>query len=367
MIYINYINILQNFEEKGKCIMIKAAIVGSTGYAGEELTRLLLQHPEVEISHATSHSFANQRYDSVYPCFNKRFDNICEEENIEKLANDSDVIFIALPHGIASAKITKEILNKVKIIDIGADFRLKDKKIYEEWYKTAHESPELLEESVYGLCEWKRNEIKEARLIANPGCFTTCSILSLSPLVKEKLIDLNSIIIDAKSGVTGAGRTLDIGTHFTECNETTKAYKIASHRHTPEIEQELSALAGQKIQLSFTPHLIPMQRGILSTCYANLTDNKITYEEIKEIYKKYYENEYFIRLTEKGVFPETKWVRNSNYCDIGFAIDQRTNRIIVVGAIDNLIKGAAGQAIQNMNITFGIDEISGLENIPISL
>ena len=348
--------------------MIKVAIVGSTGYAGEELTRILLHHPEVEISHVTSHSFAGKRYDSIYPSFANRFNNLCEEENIEKLAEDSDVIFIALPHGIASKKITNEILNKVKIIDIGADFRIRNQKVYEEWYKTEHESPYLLEQSVYGLCEWKRNEIKKAKLIANPGCFTTCSILSLSPLVKENLIDLNSIIIDAKSGVTGAGRTLDIGTHYTECNESTKAYKVASHRHTPEIEQELSALAaGQEIKLSFTPHLIPMQRGILSTCYANLKDSSVTYEHIKEVYKKYYGNEYFIRLTEKSIFPETKWVRNSNYCDIGFAIDKRTNRIVVVGAIDNLIKGAAGQAIQNMNIIFGIDEKIGLDNIPISI
>ena len=318
--------------------MIKAAIVGSTGYAGEELTRILLHHPEVEISHVTSHSFSGKRYDSIYPSFANKFNNLCEEENIEKLAEDSDVIFIALPHGI-----------------------------YEEWYKTEHESPYLLEQSVYGLCEWKRNEIKNAKLIANPGCFTTCSILSLSPLVKENLIDLNSIIIDAKSGVTGAGRTLDIGTHYTECNESTKAYKVASHRHTPEIEQELIELAGQEFKLSFTPHLIPMQRGILSTCYANLKDSSVTYEQIKEVYKKYYGNEYFIRLTEKGIFPETKWVRNSNYCDIGFAIDKRTNKIVVVGAIDNLIKGAAGQAIQNMNIIFGIDEKIGLDNIPISI
>lgn len=347
--------------------MIKAAIVGSTGYAGEELTRILLHHPEVEVSHVTSHSFVNQRYDSVYHSFKSKFDNICQEEDIEKLADDSDVIFIALPHGIASSKITKQLLEKVKIIDIGADFRIKNQKVYEEWYKTPHYSPDILQEAVYGLCEWKREEVKKARLIANPGCYTTCSILSLSPLVKEGLIDLNSIIIDAKSGVTGAGRTLDIGTHFTECNETTKAYKIASHRHTPEIEQELSGLAGQEINLSFTPHLIPMQRGILATCYANLKDFSLTYEDIKEVYKKYYGNEYFVRITEKGVFPETKWVKNSNYCDIGFAIDKRTNRIVVVGAIDNLIKGAAGQAIQNMNLLFGLDEKTGLESVPISL
>ena len=347
--------------------MIKAAIVGSTGYAGEELTRILLQHPRAEVTHVTSHSFTGQRYDGIYHSFKNRFDNICEDEDIEKLVEDADVIFIALPHGIASKKITSAILDKVKVIDIGADFRLKSQKIYEDWYKTEHFSPDILAESVYGLCEWKRDRIKDARLIANPGCFTTCSILSLSPLVKENLIELNSIIIDAKSGVTGAGRTLDLGTHYAECNETVKAYKIASHRHTPEIEQELSELTDQEIKLSFTPHLIPMQRGILATCYATLKDSSVTYEDILSIYKKYYEKEYFIRLTGKGIFPETKWTRHSNYCDIGFAVDRRTNRIIVVGAMDNLIKGAAGQAVQNMNILFGLEEKTGLENIPVSL
>ncbi len=347
--------------------MIKASIIGSTGYAGEELTRILLNHPEVQLTHITSHTFVNQQYHSIYQNFRNRFNNICEDENIEKLAEDSDVIFIALPHGIASSKINKNILDKTKIIDIGADFRLKNKNVYEEWYKTEHKSPEYLKESIYGLCEWKRKEIKNARLIANPGCFTTCSILSLMPLVKEKVIKLSSIVIDAKSGTTGAGRTLDIGTHFTECNESIKAYKIASHRHTPEIEQELSEAAKEKICLSFTPHLVPMQRGILTTCYASLADKNTSYEDINTIYKKYYENEYFIRLTEKSISPETKWVKNSNYCDIGFVVDRRCGRIIVVGAIDNLIKGAAGQAIQNMNIIFGFDEKTGIDNIPISL
>lgn len=346
---------------------IKTSVVGATGYAGEELVRILLAHPQTEVVHVTSHSFTGQRYDNIYSSFKGYFNSICEEENIEKLADDSDVIFIALPHGIASKKITANILNKTKIIDIGADFRLNDLKIYEEWYKTKHDNPELLQKSVYGLCEWKRDKIRKARLVANPGCYTTCSILNLSPLVKENLIDINSIIIDAKSGVTGAGRTLDIGTHFTECNESIKAYKITSHRHTPEIEQELSLLAGQKIYLTFTPHLVPMQRGILSVCYANLKDKSLTYEDIKQVYQKYYGNEHFIRLTEKDVFPETKWVRNSNYCDIGFTIDSRTGKIIVVGAIDNLVKGAAGQAVQNMNIMFGLDEKLGLDSIPISI
>jgi len=347
--------------------MIKASVVGATGYAGEELTRILLNHPKADVVHVTSHSYTNQKYSSIYRSFNKKFNAVCEEEDIEKIAETSDVIFIALPHGMASKKISNNILSKTKIIDIGADFRLKNPEVYEQWYKTAHYSPEFLKESVYGLCEWKREQIKSARIIANPGCYTTCSILSLAPLVKEKIIDLNSIIIDAKSGITGAGRTLDIGAHYSECNETTKAYKIASHRHTPEIEQELSSFAGEQITISFTPHLIPMQRGILATCYATLADSSISYEDVMDVYLKYYAEEHFIRLTEKGVLPETKWVRNSNYCDIGFAIDKRTNRIIIAGAIDNLVKGAAGQAVQNMNIMFNIDEKMGIDNIPVSI
>jgi len=346
--------------------MIKASIIGSTGYAGEELVRILAAHPQVEIEHVTSHSFVNQRYDSIYRNFNTRFNNICEEDDIEILANDSDVVFIALPHGMASSKINENILSKTKIIDIGADFRIKNLDTYEEWYKTRHDSPDFLEEAVYGLCEWKREKIKTARLIANPGCYTTCSILALAPLVKEGIIELKNIVIDAKSGATGAGRTLDISTHFTECNETVKAYKIGNHRHTPEIEQELSFLANEEITLQFTPHLIPMQRGILATCYANLTKS-VTYENILEIFEKYYKNEYFIRLLNKGILPETKWVRASNYCDIGFEIDRRTNRIVVVSAIDNLVKGAAGQAVQNMNIMFGINEQTAIDTIPMSL
>ena len=347
--------------------MIKTAIVGSTGYVGEELVRILSSHPGAEISYITSHSHVGQRYSDIYRNFKNIVTNECIEENIENLAENVDVIFIALPHGIACKKISKSILEKTKIIDLGADFRLKDKEVYEEWYKTEHESPELLGEAVYGLCEWKRDRIKKARLIANPGCFTTCSILNLLPLVKENIIDTDTIIIDAKSGVTGAGRSLNLSTHFTECNETAKAYKIASHRHTPEIEQELSEFAGKDIKLTFTPNLIPMQRGILSTCYAKLTDKSIAYEDIKKIFLKYYKNEYFIRVLEKDVYPETRWVRNSNFYDIGFKIDYRTGNIVVIGAIDNLVKGASGQAVQNMNIMFGLDEKTGLKTVPICL
>lgn len=344
--------------------MIKAAIIGSTGYVGEELTRILLQHPDVELSYSTSQSYIGKKYNEVYENFNKIFEQECVEENIEEIADKSDLIYFALPHGLVSNKLTSEILSKTKVIDIGADFRLKDKKTYEEWYETEHHGESLLKESVYGLCEWEKHKIKDASLVANPGCYATCSILSLAPLLKENVIDKDSIIIDAKSGVSGAGRTLNLSLHFTECNETIKAYKIASHRHTPEIEQELCAVSGKEINLTFTPHLVPMNRGILATIYAKISSD-LNYEDIKNVYHKYYADKPFIRLMREEIYPETKWVKGSNYCDIGFKLDKRTNNLIIVGAIDNMIKGAAGQAVQNMNIMFGLDEKTGLNAIPV--
>lgn len=348
---------------------VKAAIVGVTGYVGQELFRILSSHPNVEISHITSVSYKGKSLSEIYENFQKITNLECLDltssgADIEKIADEADVIFIALPHGIASKQINQSILDKCKVIDLGADFRLKDKDVYENWYDVKHESADLLEKAVYGLCEIHREKIKNASLIANPGCYTTCSILSLAPLLKEGLIDANSIIIDAKSGVTGAGRSLNLGTAYCEVNESTKAYKIASHRHTPEIEQELSFAAGKEITLSFTPHLIPMNRGILTTSYAKLSAN-VTSAQVKAAYDKYYKNEYFIRLKNEDVFPETKWVKGSNFVDIGFKIDERTNNIIVIGAIDNLIKGAAGQAVQNMNIIFNFDEKTALDNAAI--
>lgn len=343
---------------------IKAAIIGVTGYVGQELFRLLSLHPNVEVTHITSVSYQGRELSEIYDNFKKTTTLVCSAADIDKIADVVDVMFIALPHGIASKEITQEIIDKCKVIDLGADFRLKDKEVYEKWYQTKHESEELLNKAVYGLCELHREKIKGASLIANPGCYTTCSILSLAPLVKEGLIDLDSIIIDAKSGVTGAGRSLNLGTAYCETNESIKAYKIASHRHTPEIEQELSLSAGKEIKLSFTPHLTPMNRGILATCYAKLKKH-VSYEQVKAVYEKYYKDEYFIRLTKEEVFPETKWTKGSNFIDIGFKIDERTNNIIVVGAIDNLIKGAAGQAVQNMNIVFGFDEKTALDNAAI--
>ena len=344
--------------------MIKAGIVGATGYAGNELVRILMQHPEVEIVKMTAHSYVGKRFDEVYENYRQINETVLDDMDMEKLAEECDVIFMALPHGVTAKVVNEDILSKTKVIDFGADFRLKDADEYEAWYGVKHEGRELLKTAVYGLCEVNRDKIKGQQLIANPGCYTTCSILSLRPLVAEGIIDTDTIIVDAKSGVTGAGRGLNLANMFDECNETVKAYKLASHRHTPEIEEQLGYAAGKKITLTFTPHLIPMNRGILATCYATLK-KKVSYEDIKAIYEKYYGKEYFIRLTKKGVFPETRWVKGSNFVDIGFTIDERTNRVIVVGAIDNLVKGAAGQAVQNMNILFGLDEKTGLSFPPI--
>ncbi len=346
--------------------MIKVGIIGSTGYAGSELLRIIKNHPNTVVESITSHSYQGKNYNEVFENYRHVDDLICHEENIEEMSERCDVIFIALPHGMASKKVTEKILNKTKVIDLGADFRLKNYDVYESWYGTNHDSKELLNEAVYGLCEINKEYIKKARLIANPGCYTTCSILCMYPLLKEGVIDKNSIIVDAKSGVSGAGREVNLGVHYCETNESIKAYKIASHRHTPEIEEQLSYAAEEDIKINFTPHLTPMNRGILATCYASLK-YETTYEEIKKIYEKYYNNEYFIRLCKKDVFPETKWVKNSNFVDIGFAIDERTKRIIIIGAIDNLIKGAAGQAIQNMNLIFGLDEKAGINYIPTML
>ena len=342
--------------------MIKVGIIGATGYAGSELVRLINQHPKAELVTMTSQSYAGQEYKEVYSNYS-HLDYVCEEEHIEEMAEKCDVIFLALPHGVASKKINADILSKTKIIDLGADFRIQDVDVYEKWY-TTHYSKDILPEAVYGLCEINRDKIKGKRIVANPGCYTSCSILSLYPLVKEGMIDLSSIIIDAKSGATGAGRGLSLGNHYCELNESVKAYKVASHRHTPEIEEQLSIAAGQDIVLNFTPHLIPMDRGILATCYATL-NKKYTYDDIRKAYEKHYGNEHFIRLTKEGVFPETKWVKGSNFVDIGFTVDERTNRVIVIGALDNLFKGAAGQAVQNMNIIMGIEETTGIDYVPI--
>ena len=344
--------------------MIKAGIIGATGYAGSELVRILLGHKEVEIKWYGSRSYVDQKYASVYQNFFELVDEKCMEDDMEALADQVDVIFTATPQGLCASLINEHILSKVKIIDLSADFRLKDVKVYEEWYKIEHKAPQYIQEAVYGLCEINREDVKKARLVANPGCYTTCSILTCYPLVKEGLIDPNTLIIDAKSGTSGAGRGAKVDNLFCEVNENMKAYGVATHRHTPEIEEQLGYACGQEIRLNFTPHLVPMNRGILATAYASLK-KEATYEEIKAVYDKYYQKEKFIRVLEKDVYPQTKWVEGSNYVDVNFKIDPRTNRIIMMGAIDNLVKGAAGQAVQNMNLLFSLKESEGLELVPM--
>ena len=344
--------------------MIKAGIIGSTGYAGGELVRILTGHKEAEIKWYGSRSYIDQNYADVYRNLFQIVDAKCMDDNMDALADQVDVIFTATPQGLCASLINEEILSKTKVIDLSADFRIKDVSVYEEWYKIEHKSPQFIEEAVYGLCEINREKIKNARLVANPGCYTTCSILTAYPLAKEGLIDMNTLIIDAKSGTSGAGRGAKVANLYCEVNENIKAYAVGSHRHTPEIEEQLGYAANETVKLSFTPHLVPMNRGILATEYAKLTKD-VTWEEVKAVYDKYYANEKFVRVLEKDVYPETKWVEGSNYVDIGFKIDPRTNRIIMMGAIDNLVKGAAGQAVQNMNLIFGLPESEGLDLVPM--
>jgi len=349
--------------------MIKVGIIGATGYAGNELVRLLMGHKEVKIKWYGSRSYVEQKYASVYQNMFEIVEDTCLDDNIEELAEQVDVIFTATPQGYLAGVLTEEILQKTKVIDLSADYRIKDVSVYEEWYKIEHKSPQFIEEAVYGLCEINREKVKGARLIANPGCYTTCSILTAYPLVKEGMIDANSLIIDAKSGTSGAGRGAKLPNLFCEVNENMKAYGVANHRHTPEIEEQLGYAAGQEIVVNFTPHLVPMNRGILATEYATLNKKEDgtypTYEEVKAVYDKYYKNEKFVRVLEKDVCPETKWVESSNYVDVNFKIDNRTGRIIMMGAIDNLVKGAAGQAVQNMNLMFGLNETEGLNLVPM--
>ncbi|HJC89572.1 MAG TPA: N-acetyl-gamma-glutamyl-phosphate reductase [Candidatus Mediterraneibacter excrementigallinarum] len=344
--------------------MIKVGIIGATGYAGGELVRILTGHKDAEIKWYGSRSYIGRKYADVYRNMFQIVDAECMDDNMEELASQVDVIFTATPQGLCASLVNEEILSKVKIIDLSADFRLKDVKVYEEWYKIEHKAPQFLEEAVYGLCEINREDVKKARLVANPGCYTTCSILTAYPLAKEGLIDMSTLIIDAKSGTSGAGRGAKLPNLFCEVNENMKAYGVANHRHTPEIEEQLGYAAGEKVVLNFTPHLVPMNRGILATEYAKLT-KEVSWEDVKAVYDRYYGNEKFVRVLGQDEYPETKWVEGSNYVDIGFKIDPRTNRIIMMGAIDNLVKGAAGQAVQNMNLMFGLEESEGLDLVPM--
>lgn len=339
--------------------MINAGIIGATGYAGEQLVWFLNNHKEVSLKFLCSNSYADMDYSSIYRNYYGHINISCISiHEIYDNLDEIDVLFLAMPHG-KSFDITRAALSKgVKVIDMGADYRLKNKEVYESWYKVNHEALDLLENSVYGLPELNREIIKPAELIANPGCYCTASILAMAPLVKNKVIDINSIIIDAKSGVSGAGRGANTPNLYCECNESIKAYALTTHRHTPEIEQVLSGLNDEDIKITFTPHLTPMNRGILSVCYASL-NSSCKEEALYELYNEFYKDEYFVKVLD--VPPETRYVRGSNMCHIGLRLDKRTNRVIVVSAIDNLIKGAAGQAVQNMNLIFGLKENTALD------
>ena len=344
--------------------MIKVGIIGSTGYAGGELARLLLQREDTEILWYGSKSYIDQSYSSIYPNMYKLTDGKCMDDNMKELAEKVDVIFTATPQGLCASMVDEDILSRVRIIDLSADFRIKDVSVYEQWYKLKHGASQLVEEAVYGMPEINREKVKRARMVANPGCFRTCAFLSVYPLVKAGLIDTDTLIIDAKSGVSGAGRGVKADSLYCEVNENIKAYGVATHRHTPEIEEQLGYVAGKPVTVSFTPHLVPMNRGILVTGYASLT-REVTYGEVKAAYEACYRDEYFVRVLEKDVAPQTRWVEGSNFADVNFKIDPRTRRIVMMGAIDNMIKGAAGQAIQNMNIMFGLPEQTGLKQIPV--
>ena len=344
--------------------MIKAGIIGATGYAGNEIVRLLLGHSEVQIEFLASQSFEGQNYSDIYGNFFELIDMKCTAPELEKLADKVDVMFTATPQGYLSGVLTEKLLEKCRFIDLSADYRIKDVATYEHWYKIEHKSPGLIEGAVYGLSEINREKIRRARLLANPGCFTTCSILTAYPLVAEGLIDPDSLVINALSGVSGAGRGAKVANLFSEVNESVKAYGVATHRHTPEIEEQLGYACGRKIRVSFTPHLVPMHRGIYATETANLTQDADA-DKISKAYEKYYGNEFFIRLLGQERLPESRFTEGSNFTDIGFKVDERVGRVVLMGTLDNLVKGAAGQAVQNMNIMFGFDEREGLKGIPM--
>ena len=340
---------------------VKAGVIGATGYAGAELVRLLAGHPQAQLSAVSSVSFAGKPLSSVYPSYYGLCDMVCgsEEDVLEK----SSVVFAALPHGL-SQELAKKCHDAGKVfIDLGADFRLERLAEYEEWYNVKALYPELHAEAVYGLPEFFREDIRGKKLIANPGCYTTAVPLALAPALKAGLVEKDGIIADCKSGVTGAGRKSTQDTHYPELNEGMHAYKVGGHRHTPEIEQTLRRLCGEEINVVFTPHLLPVNRGILATCYARLKPDT-TLAQLREVYENFYKNEYFVRVLPEGMRADLHNVRYSNFCEIELHIDPRTRTFVAVSALDNMVKGAAGQAIQNMNLALGLEETAGLTAFP---
>jgi len=341
----------------------RVGIIGATGYTGVELLRLLLHHPEVEVTALTSQKYAGLPIDQVFPSVMKYLQLTCEELNLDQVSKKTDFIFTAVPHKTAMETVPPFVQRGKKVVDLSADFRFQDPAVYERWYQK-HTAPEWLKESVYGLPELHRKKIREARIVGNPGCYPTGALIGLIPLVEKGMISLESIVVDSKSGVSGAGRDVVLESLFCEVNEGVRAYKIFEHRHTPEIEQELSQLAQKKVNVTFVPHLIPMDRGILTTLYVILA-KKMKTEEVLNIFGQYYEKEPFVRICQKDKIPNTKNVRGSNYCDIGVKVNEGDGRLVVVTAIDNLVKGASGEAVQNMNIMLGYPETMGLDVVPL--
>jgi N-acetyl-gamma-glutamyl-phosphate reductase len=343
--------------------MLKVAVVGASGYTGIELLRILYCHPEVAVTCVTSERSAGKTVADIFPSVRDRYTQVLENLEPVRVADKADFIFTALPHKAAMEVVPTFLRLGKKVVDLSADYRFRDPGVYAEWYEP-HMNPDILVKAVYGLPEIRRDAIAEASLVGNPGCYPTSIILGLAPLLREGLLDLSSLIADSKSAVSGAGRGAKVDTLFCEVNEGFKAYAVAGHRHTPEIEQELSLLAGEQLKISFTPHLIPMDRGILSTMYGRLLKDCST-NQLLQLYRTHYENEGFVRILPEGAFPSTSHVRGSNFCDIGLTVDKRTGRVVVVSAIDNLVKGASGQAVQNMNILNGFPENLGLESLPL--
>ncbi len=343
--------------------MHRIAVVGASGYTGVELLRLLSRHPDVQLVCVTSRQYAGQKVTDVFPSLQGNLELTFTDVDPEVLAQQADLVFTAVPHQTAMGMIPQLLDAGCRVVDLSADFRIKDVSVYEDWYQP-HTAAELLAEAVYGLPELYRDQVPAARLVANPGCYPTSIALALAPLLEQELIDPTTIIVDSKSGTSGAGRAAKVDTLYCEVNEGFKAYGLPRHRHTPEIEQTLTALANGAVTISFTPHLLPVNRGILSTCYAS-TRRATTLDTVHEVYVTRYANEPFVRVLPKGALPNLAQVKGSNFCDIGLVVDDRTGRVVVVSTIDNLVKGAAGQAVQNMNLMLGFKENAGLQMPPI--
>jgi N-acetyl-gamma-glutamyl-phosphate reductase len=342
--------------------MVRVGVVGATGYAGAELVRILSEHPEVELTTLVSRQYAGVGFDSIYPSLKGIVSKTCEALDVNAVCGKTDLLFLALPHKVPMDIVPDLLGQGKKVIDLSADFRFQDVAAYEAHYQP-HTSKDLIPRAVYGLCEVNREKIRDAELIGNPGCYPTSILLPMAPLLQQKLVDTASIVADAKSGVSGAGRSLSLSNHYCEATESFKAYKVAAHRHNPEIDEVLSQAAGRPVHITFVPHLVPMSRGMLTTIYAGLSDG-VRMSDVTDCLQSFYRDQPFVRLLDENTLPETRFVRGTNFCDIGCRIDEGNGRLIIVSAIDNLVKGAAGQAVQNMNIMLGFDETAGLNRVP---